>query len=82
MVARAQMVKWGNSLAVRIPKPVADEAKLREGDHLILEVKSQGAVALKAVTRPATIEELVEKMTPENLHREMTWGDPVGAEKW
>ena len=28
-IMRAQMLKWGNRLAVRIPKPIADEAKLR-----------------------------------------------------
>ena len=82
MVAKAQMVKWGNSLAVRIPKRLADEAKLREGDDLILEVKSQGTLALNAVARPATLEELVAKITPENLHAEHAWGKPVGAEKW
>jgi antitoxin component of MazEF toxin-antitoxin module len=34
---KAQMVKWGNSLAVRIPKPVAEEAKLKEGDPIEIE---------------------------------------------
>ena len=82
MAARAQMVKWGNSLAVRIPKTVADEAKLREGDKLTLEVEAQGTVALKAIVRPETLEELIAKITPQNLHKEQTWGDPVGAEKW
>ena len=32
--AQAQVVRWGNSLAVRIPKNVADEARLAEGDRL------------------------------------------------
>jgi antitoxin MazE len=82
MVARAQMVKWGNSLAVRIPKSVADEAKLREGDRLMIEVEAQGAVALKAIDKPETLEELIAKITPENLHKEQAWGEPVGAEKW
>jgi antitoxin MazE len=82
MAARAQMVKWGNSLAVRIPKTVADAAKLREGDRLMIEVERQGAIALKAIDKPETLEELVAKITPENLHKEQTWGEPVGAEKW
>ncbi|PYX68260.1 MAG: AbrB/MazE/SpoVT family DNA-binding domain-containing protein [Acidobacteria bacterium] len=82
MAVRAQMVKWGNSLAVRIPKTVADEAKLREGDRLMIEVETQGVVAIKAIDRPETLEELIAKITPENLHKEQTWGEPVGAEKW
>jgi antitoxin MazE len=31
---QTQMVKWGNSLAVRIPKAVVEEARLKEGDSL------------------------------------------------
>ena len=82
MAAKAQIVKWGNSLAVRIPKDVADEAKLSEGDRLTLEVEAQGKVAIKAIERPETLEELIAKITPENLHKEPTWGEPIGAEKW
>jgi len=82
MVAKAQMVKWGNSLAVRIPKNLADEAKLYEGDKLTLEVEAQGVVALRAVARPKTLAELIADITPENLHTEQNWGAPVGAEKW
>jgi len=41
---RTQMVKWGNSLAVRIPKPVAEAAKLKEGDSLEVEVSAEGRV--------------------------------------
>jgi antitoxin MazE len=80
--AKAQMVKWGNSLAVRIPKNVAEEARLSEGDDLSLTVEARGAVAIRAVDRPKTLEELVAKITPENVHREQDWGKPVGAEIW
>jgi antitoxin component of MazEF toxin-antitoxin module len=34
---RAQVVKWGNSLAVRIPKAVAAEARMQEGDSILIE---------------------------------------------
>jgi antitoxin component of MazEF toxin-antitoxin module len=33
----AQIVKWGNSLAVRIPKPVAEQAGVQEGDPIVIE---------------------------------------------
>ncbi len=82
MVARAQLAKWGNSLAVRIPKNLAEEAKLHEGDYLVLEVEEQGVVAIKAVRRPKTLHDLIAQITPENLHNEQEWGDPVGAEIW
>lgn len=82
MVVKAQLAKWGNSLAVRIPKTLAEEAKLREGDCLVLEVEAQGSVAMKAVKRPTTLDDLIAQITPENIHKEQDWGQPVGAEIW
>jgi antitoxin MazE len=79
--AQAQMVRWGNSLAVRIPKNVADEARLAEGDKLVLQVESPGNVSIKAIDRP-TLDQLLERITPENLHKEINWGKAVGNEAW
>ncbi len=82
MVIKTQMVKWGNSLAVRIPKNVAEAAEFKEGDRLLLEVEAHGALSVKAATPPLTLEELVAKITPQNLHKEQ-WADgPVGNEAW
>jgi antitoxin MazE len=80
-MAKAQMVKWGNSLAIRIPKSIAQEARLREGDNLTLKVEAPGAVALRAANRP-TLAELVARITPENIHQEQNWGDVAGNETW
>ncbi len=82
MTAKAQMARWGNSLAVRIPRQLAEEAGLREGDVVALAVESRGSVAIKAVGAPPTLKELVSRITPENLHREEDWGERVGAEAW
>jgi len=82
MVAKAQVSRWGNSLAVRIPKHVADEAGLREGDNLVLEVAEQGSVAIKLAEPHKSLADLVSRITPQNLHREEPWGAPVGAELW
>ena len=82
MKGKAQMSKWGNSLAVRIPKKVAEEANLREGDSLILEVESTGTIALKAEHAVPTLKELVSRITKENAHSEVDWGGPVGNEQW
>ena len=79
--AQGQVVRWGNSLAVRIPKNVADEARFSEGDKLVLQVESPGTVAIKAIERP-TLDQLIDRITPENVHREINWGKPVGNEAW
>lgn len=31
--------KWGNSLAVILPKAVVDEKKIREDDEIVIELK-------------------------------------------
>jgi len=83
MVVNAQLTRWGNSLAVRIPKILAEEAKLREGDRLVLKVEGKGSVAMKAVKhRPVTLDDLIAQITPDNLHKEQDWGKSVGAEIW
>lgn len=76
---RARVVKWGNSLGVRIPKAVAEQARLREGDPILIE-PSDGHVELYPTERIPTLEELVAQITPENRYEELNWGPPVGKE--
>lgn len=70
------VVKWGNSLAVRIPKAVAEDAGLREGDALTIET-GLGQIELRRTERIPTLKELVARITPENRYDEM----PSGAER-
>ncbi|MFZ1005475.1 MAG: AbrB/MazE/SpoVT family DNA-binding domain-containing protein [Candidatus Sulfotelmatobacter sp.] len=76
---KAQVAKWGNSLAVRIPKTVAEQARLQEGDAILIEV-SEGQIRLRPAERVPTLEELVAQITPENRHGEIDWGPDVGKE--
>ena len=77
---KTQLAKWGNSLALRIPKSVAEAAELRDGDTLVLDVEAPGSVRLRKPRHKPTIEELVARITDENRHDETDWGEPVGAE--
>ena len=76
---KAQMVKWGNSLAVRIPKPVAEEAKLKEGDALEIEAV-EGRVELRRASKVPTLASLVAQITRENRYPEVATGAEVGKE--
>ena len=78
---RTHISKWGNSLAVRIPKPFVDELGLGEGAEVELTLKD-GRLTLVAAGREYALEELVEGITPENRHRESDWGRPRGREVW
>src|SRR5271169_3190675 len=75
----AQIVKWGNSLAVRIPKPVAAEAGVREGDPIVIEVAA-GEINLRRKQRIPTLRELVAQITPENRYDEIATGAERGRE--
>jgi antitoxin MazE len=76
-----RVAKWGNSLAVRIPKAVAEQARLKEGDAVSIEVVD-GHIELRSAERIPTLEELVTQITPENRHGEIDWGPAVGKEIW
>jgi antitoxin MazE len=77
---KTQMVKWGNSLAVRIPKPVAGEAKLKEGDTVEIEAAAEGRIEVHRVTKFPTLADLVSQITPENRYGEISSGREVGKE--
>ena len=78
---KAQVLKWGNSLAVRIPKPIAEEARLKAGDPLEIEVASEhGSVHLTKVGKVPTLTELVAQITPENRYAEIATGPEIGKE--
>jgi antitoxin MazE len=78
---RAQLVKWGNSQAVRIPKSALDQAHLRSGDELEIEA-GEGRIVIKPANEKLTLEALVAGITPENRYQEQDWGRPVGKEVW
>jgi antitoxin MazE len=79
MVTKVQ--KWGNSIGLRIPKAIAQEAEIEEGASVDLVVES-GRLIVRPVRKKYTLEELVSKITPENRHPETDWGPPVGKEVW
>ena len=74
--------KWGNSLAVRIPRAVAKESRLSEGDCLALNLDRDGSIVLRSARRRYELAELVSRITPKNRHRETDWGPPQGKESW
>ena len=76
------IAKWGNSLAVRIPQHLAKEINLTEGSQVQL-VLIDGKLTIEPITRRRySLEELIEEITPENLHNEIDSGVAVGNEVW
>jgi antitoxin MazE len=79
---QTRIQKWGNSLAVRIPKAFAHEAHL-EQDAVVELSLVDGKVVMVPVAEPeVTLEQLLSGITEENRHREIDWGPAVGKEVW
>jgi antitoxin MazE len=78
---KTRVQKWGNSLALRIPKSFAAEAGLRADSAVELSLV-EGALVIKGITAPPTLEELLRGITNENLPGEWNTGPGVGKEVW
>jgi antitoxin MazE len=74
--------KWGNSLALRIPRPLAAEVGLEE-DSLVELSLVDGKLVITPETEPELrLEDLLARVTEENLHGEINIGPATGREEW
>ncbi|WP_036487218.1 AbrB/MazE/SpoVT family DNA-binding domain-containing protein [Myxosarcina sp. GI1] len=76
-----KIAKWGNSLGIRIPKSIAEDNGLSDGDEI--EIATEDNRIIITPQKPKyTLEQLLEGMGEEHLHSEIDWGEPVGREQW
>jgi len=74
--------KWGNSLALRIPKAFALDAQL-ENDSVVEVTLVDGQIVIKLVATPTwTLEQLLSGVDNNNIHHETDTGNAVGNEVW
>lgn len=78
---RAKIQKWGNSLALRVPKAVAESTSLAEGTEVDLSIEA-GRLVVSPVKRDLTLDEMLDLVTEENKHGLIDWGPAVGKEAW
>ena len=79
MGVNLQVGKWGSSLAVRIPKAIAEQCGISEGSAMEMDVQS-GRIVLWE--RNYDLADLVSQITAENLHPEEDTGPSRGNERW
>ena len=79
---RVQVQKWGNSLALRIPKPFATEVQVEEGTLVDLSVVKGKLVVTPATRKKTTLSQLLAKVNRTNVHGEVETGPSVGREAW
>ena len=80
MITRVQ--KWGNSLALRIPKPLAIEIGLDRNSPVEVSLVDGHLVIAPVVEPVLTLEHLLAQVTEDNLHGEIESGPAVGREVW
>jgi antitoxin MazE len=79
---RTRIQKWGNSLALRIPKSFASEVSLQR-DSVVEVSLMDGTLVIKPVVESdLTLKQLLSKVTPENIHHEVETGSDFGHEAW
>ena len=75
----SHIAQWGASLAVRIPKPLAEEWGVHAGSAI--EMSTDGE-RLTLTKREYDLDEMLSRVTAENLHSEWDTGSPLGKEGW
>ena len=82
---KVEFLKWGNSLALRVPKAFAEEVGAVEGKPAEMTVDN-GVLVIKVAQpkkrRRYNLEKLIDEITENNRHPEIDWGPPVGNEIW
>lgn len=79
MGAKSHVSKWGTSLAVRIPRPIAEQWGVHEGSAIEIVPRGDQIVLRK---RPYDLASMLAQVTPDNLHPEQDSGPAQGNEEW
>ena len=74
--------KWGNSLAVRIPKPIAAQLGLADHSSIKFSLRGKELVITPVPHSDLTLADLLAGVTEDNLHGEIDTGTAMGKEAW
>ncbi len=79
MGAKSHVSKWGSSLAVRIPKPIAEQWGVQEGSSIEILPGDDQIVLRKT---PYDLTDMLAQINPDNVHTEHDFGLAQGNEEW
>ncbi len=74
--------RWGNSLALRIPRAYASETRIAEGSKVELTLKSGSLVVRPILRKRHSLASLLKRVTPSNRHESVSTGARLGQEAW
>jgi len=79
---RTRVQKWGNSLALRIPKSFATEVGLQTETSVDVSL-ANGKLVVTPIAKPKmSLKQLLAKVTKDNMHHEIDTGPAIGNETW
>ena len=79
---KTKIARWGNSLAVRLPKHALKDLELKEGALVELSAKDGKLVLTPRHAADPELDKLIAAITPKNRYPETDWGSPRGREVW
>lgn len=79
---QTKIQKWGNSLAIRIPKSFALDINLKQDELVDLSVDESKIIITPIGGKKYSLEELLKGVSKNNLHGEIDTGSPIGKEIW
>jgi antitoxin MazE len=79
---KTRVQKWGNSLALRIPKSFASEVGLECNAPVEISLVDGSLVVKPDVQAAPSLDQLLAQVTEDNLHHEIDTGRAVGDEAW
>jgi antitoxin MazE len=82
VLMQTQTRRWGNSLAVRIPKAFAEELGLSHGTLVDMTIEEGEIVIRRLPQEKITLHALLDGVTDDNIHGEVESSGPVGVEIW
>ena len=72
--------KWGNSVGLRMPNSILQELGIKPGHQVSIKVESGKAIIEPVRTKEQNLMALLDLITKENLHGEISTGVAVGKE--
>ena len=75
-----KILKWGNSLGLRIPKTIAKEVGVEEGSAIDISIEGDHLVIRPVRPAKYCLSEMLSQVREDNIHEEITTGDAVGRE--
>lgn len=79
---QTKIQKWGNSLALRIPKSFALNVNLKQNELVDISIDKGKIIISPIVQKEYSLEELLKGVSENNLHSEFDTGAPAGKEIW